>query len=914
MRRSLLALAVAVPTALAGGLGAAPASGVIDSPLAAPAGSDRGLPSVDVRRTGRHVGPDAAARAAAASLSRKGARVSWNSTYGTAHSVTKVGGYLSGPRSGSAVDVARAWIAEHRALFGLSPADVAALTVTRQFSLGGTSTQVVNFAQTFDGLPAAYGGSLVVAVTKDGRILTANGDTVRTARRPAAATLNSSDAVSRVAKATDAAVAFTAKSLGRIGNYEAFDKGGFFDAHYVRKVAFATADGARTAYRVVFTKSVGVVDDVVIDAESGAVLYRASLVDSETDGSGRVFPNYPGAPRGGTQVSRPFGDNDRVAPEGWLFNRGQSPFAGPNEYTTHGNNANTYSNPDRLYPPSSRTGPRPTPTRPVFAFPFTDQWNDTSCRAYARDVNPAVTNLFYQHNRIHDEFYRYGFTEAAGNFQRSNFGRGGLGSDAIQGLAQDGINVGGIDNAFMATRPEGLPPFSGMFLWAPIPGAFLAPCADGSYDASVIEHEYAHGLSNRMVGTGLQLNTLQSGSMGEGWSDWYALNYIFNAGLQTEPVAGIYVTGNAERGIRNWNYDQNPLHYGDIGYDITGPEVHADGELWTATLWDLRKAFAGRGKDPGDLTAHLVTDGMPLTPNNPTMLDARDAILQADVNRYGGAHLRTIWRIFAARGMGVGAQAGPSEGDAPVASFRSPYAADNGALSVRVVNERGAAVPGLNVFVGPFEARVTPLGRTSASGVVGAAMVPGAYTIAVQGRGYGYRSTGVSVGSGSRTLTVQVSRNLASTANGAKVAGVSSVFPGFGAAQLLDDTEATSWATEPAADLAVRSGSVTVRLAKPSTIRRFTVSAFKAPELPRFAAMRNFTIEVSTDGAYWTTAVRGAFPTTNPRPVAPLLHYKSFAPASPVSARYVRLKLESTQGVAQLAVAAELQAFSTVSR
>ena len=36
----------------------------------------------------------------------------------------------------------------------------------------------------------------------------------------------------------------------------------------------------------------------------------------------------------------------------------------------------------------------------------------------------AITNLFYWNNLIHDAYYRYGFTEAARNFQENNYGRG----------------------------------------------------------------------------------------------------------------------------------------------------------------------------------------------------------------------------------------------------------------------------------------------------------------------------------------------------------------------------------------------------------------------------------------------------------------------------------------------------------
>jgi extracellular elastinolytic metalloproteinase len=37
----------------------------------------------------------------------------------------------------------------------------------------------------------------------------------------------------------------------------------------------------------------------------------------------------------------------------------------------------------------------------------------------------AIQNLFYLNNVIHDEVYRHGFTEAAGNFQERNGRNGG---------------------------------------------------------------------------------------------------------------------------------------------------------------------------------------------------------------------------------------------------------------------------------------------------------------------------------------------------------------------------------------------------------------------------------------------------------------------------------------------------------
>ena len=65
--------------------------------------------------------------------------------------------------------------------------------------------------------------------------------------------------------------------------------------------------------------------------------------------------------------------------------------------------------------------------------------------------------------------------------------------------------------------------------------------------------------------------------MGEGWGDWYALNHAQVTGLEpTRAVVGAYATGNEKRGIRNYDFNVNPNTFGDMGYDLTGPEVHAD--------------------------------------------------------------------------------------------------------------------------------------------------------------------------------------------------------------------------------------------------------------------------------------------------------------------------------------------------
>ena len=99
----------------------------------------------------------------------------------------------------------------------------------------------------------------------------------------------------------------------------------------------------------------------------------------------------------------------------------------------------------------------------------------------------AVTNLFYWNNIVHDVLYQHGFDEAAGNFQVSNYGNGGLGNDDVRAEAQDGS---GRNNANFGTPVDGQRPRMQMFEWrssapnpivvhapSPIAGTYFGPMA-----------------------------------------------------------------------------------------------------------------------------------------------------------------------------------------------------------------------------------------------------------------------------------------------------------------------------------------------------------------------------------------------------------------------------------------------------
>ncbi|KQX66337.1 coagulation factor 5/8 type-like protein [Angustibacter sp. Root456] len=879
---------------------------------------------LDVRDVTRAVRPTTAQRDAAAALvaaSGDGARLTWDRRFGTPRSLRRDGGYLTSPRTGEAADVARAWLTEHADAFRLTDADIAALTVARDHALPGTGTHVVTFVQTFDGKPAVRGGRMTVAVTKAGEIASYAGDPVGHGDLTGSYALSAGEALTKVSGALAPGVLSAVKQLGTRAGYTVFDRGAFAGPSYVKQVAFPTKDGARAAYRVQFVKALDEAWDVVVDASSGAVLYRASL--AAHDASGTVYENYPGAPSGGQPVSRSFGPTAQ-SPKGWVDPTG---VVGTG-VTTIGNNASTYANYSNFLVPADQA-PRPVAPTGQFDYVYKNRWAATKGSAlppsYVEDLNSAATNLFYQHNRIHDELYGFGFTESAGNFQVTDgAGTGGQGGDPILGLVHAGAASGGAptytgrDNAYMLTLDDGIPPWSGMFLWEPIDDAFEGPFSDGNFDASVVEHEYVHGLSNRYVAGGSALGSQQAGSMGEGWGDWYGLNHLFTAGLTTKAVVGQYVTGNAARGIRNYDYDQNPTGFGDIGYDVTGPEVHADGEIWTTMLWNLRKRLVAKyGAAKGaEVAARLVTDAMPLTAPDPSFLDARDGILAADVDRYHGDDTDLIWSVFASRGAGASAVTQTGDDTDPVPAFDHPAAVRNGTLSLKVVNATtGAAVSGAKVIIGRYEARVTPAARTSSTGGAALRMVAGSYPVLVQAPGFGVQSFTLAVSAGKTTAkTLRLAPNLLSTASGAKVVSTSSQDDGLPGTFAFDDTAASVWrtATSSTPYNAGPDQRVTVKLAKPATIDRIQVSAFPNVGGGRFATLKDFTVQVSDDGVLWRTVRTGAFGYQAPRPTAPDLNYRTFTLSSPVKAAYVRFFADSVQGdTSTAAQVAEIQAFGS---
>lgn len=607
-------------------------------------------------------------------------------------------------------------------------------------------------------------------------------------------------------------------------------------------------------------------------------------------------------------------------------------------FTTKGNNANSA---EAWGSPLTPGEPyRPVANDRSYIFPFTNSWKTSMASPTVfgmpsrNDIDAAIANLFGMHNRMHDFSYFLGFTENNFNSQDNNFGNtapgpypSGRESDPQIGDSQAGAVSGGSpsylgrDNANQIALNDGVSPISNMYLWQPIAAAFYCPMVDGDFDMSVIGHEYTHAISNRMVGgPDANLTGAQAGAMGESWSDLNALEYLSAYGLvpvsDENPFSvGAYVTGNKQRGIRNYSLDANPLNYSDIGCDTPGAEVHADGEVWNGVNFELRQVLidkynalypagnaqlqkdAADGKIPANQAPgnrrwiQIIYDAFLLMQAGPSMLDARDAYLAADMMRFGGANQIDMWTVFAHRGMGVSASSNTSDDGDPKPAFDAPVGPPEANVTFMITDENSMPVEG-KVFVGRYEARCTEAADTIAATPLGnnILMVAGAYDFVFQANGYGMLRTRRSFTAGENvTVSVTMPTNFASKFKGASIVA-SSTDTGSDALNAIDDTENTNWT---GTNQLTAPQTLTIDLAgsSPVTVKYVNVSALLGPGQNRFTALRKFRLETSTDGTNFTpafTSSDSAFPGAAPRPVAPDLILRTFV-INPVLATHLRL-------------------------
>jgi extracellular elastinolytic metalloproteinase len=438
------------------------------------------------------------------------------------------------------------------------------------------------------------------------------------------------------------------------------EAGPFGDRLKASLLWFPLAETLRLAWEVIITmpRFAGQYRTIV-DAETAEILYCRQLVQSvaargnvyRVDGAGaRQMINFP-PPLADYGLPIP-GGLPAVFPDDWVADE-----------RTLGNSTNAHLG-------DSGSTIRGTVQNGMLIFnPSTSTGDDQK-----------VLNIFYYNCYMHDYFYLLGFRESDGNFQHQNFGRGGVPSDRVDARAHSGAVWG---TANMATPVDGASPIMNM-------GLVTSTNRHTAFDASVVFHEFMHGVTNRLVGGSMNdqaLEAPQSAGMGEGWGDYIACT------INNSTVVGAWVV-NQSGGIRGFPYDSNfPDTFGDLG---TGryTEVHNIGEIWCATLLEMNRKIGVT------LGVQLVVDALKLSPANPSFLDMRDAILVALDNKLAagqlssGAHATArgdIRGVFARFGMGPGARSNGANLSGIVADFAT--STDTPQPSMRVEAAPNMAIP-----------------------------------------------------------------------------------------------------------------------------------------------------------------------------------------------------------------------------
>ncbi|MEO8010220.1 MAG: M36 family metallopeptidase [Dokdonella sp.] len=680
-------------------------------------------------------------------------RIDWSQDLGAPEVVgidTAQPGFLGASVGDDRVTSLRGFIADHADLFGLQPAQVAALETLADYRNPEDTMAFVTLAQRIHGLPV-FRGEIKAAFSADGNLVRTIGNL--------APDLDE-NALGRDAGDPRSVIVAAAASIGENVHADAITVGvthvagrdvelivDAFDAP-VRSSAlyFPTEPGvARLAWRFLFWQA-DTAWYVIVDAAGGDLLWRKQIAEHQSEPV--TYGVYGGnSPAEFAPVQQPQSPNGAQAP---MASRSQFVLIGneaPNTFNnlgwitdgvnqTAGNNV--ISGLDRVAPndidpsgvPSGSSyrsfqpNYNPAPGNPAPGQSPTTPNYPPSMSIYQVG---SVVNAFYWSNRFHDRAYRLGFTELARNFQNSNFGRGGQANDRVRAEIQD---YDGVNNAYFATPIDGLAPRMMMYLWTN-----PEPSRDGSLDRQILVHELTHGLSNRLIGNSDGLSGAQPRGLGEGWSDFYALTLFASASSGTGnvyPLAAYSVldygstgTDNYYYGLRRYPYalmattggplgrPHNPLTFADIdpdqilindgayprdpadtGSPSSATAVHKMGEVWALSLFEGRARLVARlgFAEGNDRMLQIVTNGMKLTPLEPDFIDARNAVLAA-AQAMGGSDVLDLWHGFATRGLGIDAS---TDGIHVEESFNIPGITAQPSPSVldAICNASGAADPG----------------------------------------------------------------------------------------------------------------------------------------------------------------------------------------------------------------------------
>ena len=421
-------------------------------------------------------------------------------------------------------DIALKYVQENAKEIGLKAADVENMIVTDVVHHAHSGVTSVYFLQSFNGIPIK-GATYNVNITKNDKVgfnRTQFLSDVKSRVKHTEASISAEDALNATAQNLYVALTKRASVINQISDKHVVFEGVNLSREDInlklQYVADENGDLVLTWNTTVFMQTSDNIWVVDVDARSGDVLGKTNLTHycslnnmdfsrgevascghashqheaveveetSAVSGTYRAYALPAESPNHGPHELIVNPHYPEASPFGWHDIDGQD----GNEFTiTRGNNVHAYADQDG---DGSSAGDEPDGGASlVFDFEHNTQLNGDF------NIDPAVVNLFYSNNIIHDILYLYGFTEATGNFQRNNYGNGGLGNDEI--IAREAVpdaNGAAIwNNASFGAGADGGNGVMSMGIWQSNSSVFQIESPEqiaGPYEVALTGADWGH--------------------------------------------------------------------------------------------------------------------------------------------------------------------------------------------------------------------------------------------------------------------------------------------------------------------------------------------------------------------------------------------------------------------------------------
>jgi hypothetical protein len=167
---------------------------------------------------------------------------------------------------------------------------------------------------------------------------------------------------------------------------------------------------------------------------------------------------------------------------------------------------------------------------------------------------------------------------------------------------------------------------------------------DDAEDAEVVWHEFGHALQDAICPDFGQSS--EAAAMGEGFGDYWAGSFFERLKPQRYRLSvmswdGVWYEGDPPC-VRRLD---SPRSFETFDHSPGGDE-HENGEIWSATLWEVRELLGRKRADRVIVDSHFQLDGFT------TFARGARAMLDADHHLNRGAHAARLRRIFHRRGIG----------------------------------------------------------------------------------------------------------------------------------------------------------------------------------------------------------------------------------------------------------------------